>query len=347
MKIKIIAFAVVLVSLAAALIHNTFRLDGTYAGRVGGGRSVQIELANGSAILTADHVYDGPLTGTYTVTGGEITLSLSGIDGTPLEIKGTRDGKTIVLSGDSPFPDMSLMFRTTLDRILGWMPALLRASWTTLSITFLSVGLSLLLAVFLALGKISKNPVINPICRAYIFFFRGTPLLMQLFFIYFALPEIHTAFTIRDRFTAAVIAFTLNIAAYIAEIIRAAIQSIDKGQMEASKAMGLTYAQAMRLVIIPQAYRRMIPPVCNEFVMVLKDTSIVFVIGLVDLTTQTRQIQNSNATALVFIPAMILYLLMTGMFTAIFNRVERKLSVYESDSDSKLKMKAVTRTRKH
>jgi polar amino acid transport system permease protein len=217
----------------------------------------------------------------------------------------------------------------TLSKIIGWLPALLRASWTTLSFTVLSVSIALLLAVFLALGKISKSPLIAKPCAAYIFFFRGTPLLMQLFFIYYALPQISTSLTIRSRYLAALLAFTLNIAAYLAEIIRAAILSIDKGQMEASKALGLTYAQAMRLVVIPQAYRRMIPPICNEFVMVLKDTSVVFVIGLMDLTSQTRKIQSSNATALVFIPAMAMYLVMTGVFTAVFNRLEKKLSEYE------------------
>jgi len=216
-----------------------------------------------------------------------------------------------------------------LQRIIGWLPALLSASWTTLSITVLSVCLSLVVAIFLALGKISRNTVISKICSGYIFFFRGTPLMMQLFFIYYALPQIHTSLTIQSRYVAAIIAFTLNIAAYIAEIIRAAIQSIDKGQMEASKALGLSYAQAMRLVIIPQAYRRMIPPICNEFIMVLKDVSIVFVIGIMDLTSQTRKIQSSNATALVFIPAMIMYLLMTYVFTAVFNKLEKKLSEYE------------------
>ena len=214
-------------------------------------------------------------------------------------------------------------------RIIGWMPALLRASWTTLWLTIVSVSLALIVAVFLALGKISRNPVISKICGAYIFFFRGTPLMMQLFFIYYGLPQIHTSLTIYNKFIAAIFAFTLNIAAYIAEIIRAAIQSIDKGQMEASKALGLSYAQAMRLVIIPQAYRRMVPPICNEFIMVLKDISIVFVIGIMDLTSQTRKIQSSNATALVFIPAMILYLLMTYIFTTVFNKLEQKLSEYE------------------
>ena len=216
-----------------------------------------------------------------------------------------------------------------LSRVIGWIPALLRASWTTLSITVLSVCLAVIIAVFLALGKISRKQVVSKICGAYIFFFRGTPLLMQIFFIYYALPEISPALTIQSRFIAAVFAFTLNIAAYIAEIIRAAIQSIDKGQMEASRALGLTYGQAMRLVIIPQSYRRMIPPICNEFIMVLKDVSLVFVIGIMDLTSQTRKIQSSNATALVFIPAMVIYLVMTYVFTTVFNRLEKKLSAYE------------------
>jgi len=213
--------------------------------------------------------------------------------------------------------------------IIGWMPALLRASGTTLALTVVSMCLALIISIFLALGKISRNPVISRACGAYIFFFRGTPLLMQLFFIYYALPQIHPVLTIQSRFIAAVLAFTLNIAAYCAEIIRAAIQSIDKGQMEASKALGLNYAQAMRLVIIPQAYRRMIPPICNEFVLVLKDVSIVFVIGIMDLTSQTRKIQSSNATALVFIPAMLIYLVMTYIFTTVFDRLEKKLSEYE------------------
>ena len=214
-------------------------------------------------------------------------------------------------------------------RIIDWFPALIQASWTTLSITIISVSLALIISVFLALGKISKITVLSKICGAYIFFFRGTPLLMQLFFIYYALPQLHPALTIQSRFFAAILAFTLNIAAYCAEIIRAAIQSIDKGQMEASRALGLSYSQAMRLVIIPQAYRRMIPPICNEFIMVLKDVSIVFVIGIMDLTSQTRKIQSSNATALVFIPAMAIYLVMTYVFTTIFNKLEKRLSEYE------------------
>lgn len=216
-----------------------------------------------------------------------------------------------------------------INKIIGWMPALLRSTGTTLSLSVLSVAAALVFSVFLALGKISRNAVVSAVCRAYIFFFRGTPLLMQLFFIYYTLPQLVPALNIQSRFFAAWLAFTLNVAAYLAEIIRAAIESIDKGQMEASRALGLTHSQAMRLVIIPQAYRRMIPPICNEFVMVLKDTSLVSIIALTDLTYQTKIIASNKASALVYIPAMIIYLIITGVFTFIFNRLEKRLSIYE------------------
>jgi polar amino acid transport system permease protein len=216
-----------------------------------------------------------------------------------------------------------------MEKMIGWLPALFEGLKITLSLSILSVIAGLVLSLFLALGKISKNKILQKLSGAYIFFFRGTPLLMQLFFIYYALPQISPAFTIKSRFIAAFIAFTLNSAAYQAEIIRAAIQSIDKGQLEASKALGMTYGQAMRLIIIPQSYRRLIPPVGNEFIMVIKDTSLVSTIALVDLMKRTNQIQSSASTALVYIPAMIMYLLVTAVFTYVFNYLEKKFSVYE------------------
>lgn len=216
-----------------------------------------------------------------------------------------------------------------LQKIIGWLPALLDGLKITLSLSITSVCAGLILSLFLALAKISKNKVLQKISGVYIFFFRGTPLLMQLFFIYYALPQISPAFTIKSRFLAAFIAFTLNSAAYQAEIIRAAIQSIDKGQFEAAKALGMTHAQTMRLIIIPQSYRRLIPPVGNEFIMVIKDTSLVSTIALVDLMKRTSQIQSSASTALVYIPAMFLYLIITAVFTYIFNYLEKKFSVYE------------------
>jgi polar amino acid transport system permease protein len=151
---------------------------------------------------------------------------------------------------------------------------------------------------------------------------------MQLYFIYYGLPEITPYLTINNRFIAAFIAFSLNSVAYCAEIIRAAIQSIDKCQFEASRALGLSYAQTMRLVIIPQSIRRLIPPVGNEFIMMLKDASLVSIIALTDITKVTRSISSSAATALVYIPAMVLYLIITAVFSFVFHKMEEKYSVY-------------------
>jgi polar amino acid transport system permease protein len=222
-----------------------------------------------------------------------------------------------------------------LQRMISWIPALLGGARVTIGLTLLSVSAGVILSLFLALGKISKYRWINRFCSAYIFFFRGTPLLMQLFFIYYALPMVSPVFIIRtgdqffDRFIPAFIAFALNSAAYCAEIIRAAIQSIDKGQFEASRALGLSYPKTMSLVIVPQAIRRLIPPIGNEFIMVLKDASLVSMIALIDITKATRNIESSTRSALVYIPAMILYLIITAVFTFIFHKLEKKYSIYE------------------
>ena len=192
---------------------------------------------------------------------------------------------------------------------------MLHGAKLTISLTTFTVILGVILGVFLALGKISKNRVINKIASAYVFFFRGTPLLIQLFVVYFTV--------------AALIAFALNSGAYCAEIVRAAIQSIDKGQYEAAKALGMNYSQTMSLIVIPQSIRRMLPAICNEFIMVLKDASLVFAISLMDITTISNSIMNSDGSYIVFIPALIIYLIITAFFTYIFNKIEKKFSVYE------------------
>ena len=170
-----------------------------------------------------------------------------------------------------------------IQQIIGWMPALLQATGVTLALSVTSVLTALVLAVFLALGKISKNTVLRSVCGAYIFFFRGTPLLMQLFFLYYTLPQLVPAFNIQSRFLAAWIAFSLNVAAYLAEIIRAGIQAVDKGQMEGARSCGMTNAQAMRYVVMPQAVKNILPAIGNEFVTMVKETSIIQYLGIGDL----------------------------------------------------------------
>ena len=135
--------------------------------------------------------------------------------------------------------------------------------------------------------------------------------------------------TIPDRFLAAFIAFTLNSGAYCAENIRAAIQSIDKGQFEAAKALGLSYGQTMWKIIIPQTYRRLIPPIANEFIMVLKDASLTSIIALQDLSKITNSILTSTGEVSVYIVSMVIYLIITAVFSKVFGVLEKKFSVYE------------------
>ena len=226
-------------------------------------------------------------------------------------------------------------------RMLGCKENMLHGAKLTISLTTFTVILGVILGVFLALGKISKNKIINKLSSAYVFFFRGTPLLIQLFVVYFTVPGLF-GFAWRDFFSAAdadgvykgafiaaLIAFALNSGAYCAEIVRAAIQSIDKGQYEAGKALGMSYGQTMSLIVIPQSIRRMLPAICNEFIMVLKDASLVFAISLMDITTISNSIMNSDGSYIVFIPALIIYLIITAFFTYIFNKIEKKFSIYE------------------
>lgn len=212
---------------------------------------------------------------------------------------------------------------------IAWMPNLLSGTWVMISLTVCSVIVGVILSIFLALGKMSKVKLLRWFCEAYIFFFRGTPLLMQLFFVYYGLPLLNPALSINSRFMAAWLAFSLNSGAYCAEIIRAAIQSIDKGQFEAAKVLGFSYGRTMRKIIIPQTYRRLIPPIANEFIMVLKDASLTSLIALQDLSKVTQSIMTSTNQVSVYIPSMAIYLVITAVFTKVFNDLEKKFSVYE------------------
>ena len=216
-----------------------------------------------------------------------------------------------------------------LANAITWIPSLLDGAKITVLLTLFSVTTGIFLSIFLALGKMSRIKPISWFCRGYIFFFRGTPLLMQLYFIWFGIPLIIPALTISDRFLAAWITFSLNGGAYCAEIIRAAIESIDKGQFEASKAIGLNYRQTMIKVIIPQTYRRLIPPLANEFIMVLKDAALTSIIALKDLSKVTSSIMSSTGEVAVFLVAMIIYLIITAIFSRFFVFLEKKFSVYD------------------
>ncbi len=202
----------------------------------------------------------------------------------------------------------------------------------TLSLTFVAILFGMVLGLLLAFGRMSKSKTLQGITWTYIWVFRGTPMMLQLMIIYFGIPLISSALFGRpmgpERMTSAYVGLTLNTAAYLAEIFRAGILSIDKGQLEAGKALGMTNGQTMRKIIIPQTIRRIIPPFSNEFVMLLKDSSVVYILGIGDLTRTSRQFAAQGEVKFYFIAGAI-YLVLTTIFTVLFDRLEKKYAKYE------------------
>jgi polar amino acid transport system permease protein len=217
-------------------------------------------------------------------------------------------------------------WHTVLSDVLRFLPALAKGTLMTLLLVLCTILVSPLGGLLLALGRISTLRPLAAICWFITWFFRGTPLLLQLFFIYYGLPSLGITLA---PLTAAVIGLGLNYSAYLGEIIRGAIQSIDHGQMEAAKAIGMSYGQTMRRVIIPQTYKRLMPPVGNEFIALIKDTALVSTIAMVELMRAADQLFNTyfNITALGL--AAVIYLLLTTIFTFIFEKIEYRAGIYE------------------
>jgi His/Glu/Gln/Arg/opine family amino acid ABC transporter permease subunit len=210
-----------------------------------------------------------------------------------------------------------------------YLPYLLQGALVTIEIAVIGVIFGSIIGLLVGLGRISSNPLISQISRFYIWVIRGTPLLLQLFVIHFAIPSVFSALTM-PPFVSACIALSLNAAAYIAEIARGAIQSIDKGQMEAARSLGLSSGQAMRRVIIPQAFRRMLPPLGNEFIALIKESSLVSTIALYDLLRTGQQIISSTYRYMeVFLLVGLIYLLLTTIMSYIVGKIEQKVGAYE------------------
>jgi polar amino acid transport system permease protein len=205
--------------------------------------------------------------------------------------------------------------------------------WVTIFIAACSISLATVLALMGALGRISKNPVAYGISGFYTSFFRGTPLIVQMFLIYLALPQMVQGASqgVRDFFTlepveAGIIALGLNYGAYMTEIFRAGIQSVSHGQREAAEALGMTYRQTMKRVVLPQAGRVIIPPTGNEFIAMLKDTALVSFLGSSFAMMEIfRRAQLMGKAAFRNMEALILVAGMYWMLTAIFTFFQRKL----------------------
>ncbi len=214
----------------------------------------------------------------------------------------------------------------------------------TLGITLASFLFILVVGLIGGLGRIAKNPIINGVASIYVEIIRGIPLLVQLLFIYYALPillrdlgvrlaGIWPALSVRlinvklNPFLAAVVGLTVCYGAYMSEIFRAGIEAVPKGQMEAARSLGMGYLQAMRYVILPQAVRVILPPVGNEFVALLKDSSLVSVVAVADMTRRGREFMASTFMPLeTWLMVALLYLVMTLFFARVVAYIERKTS---------------------
>jgi len=203
---------------------------------------------------------------------------------------------------------------------------ILKGSVLTIKLYSVTIILSIPLGILLAILKISKSALIRQLIGFYTWVFRGTPLLLQLFFTYYGLSVIGINL---QPFTAAALTFVFNYSAYLTEIFRAGIESIDKGQYEAAMALNMSYPQTMRRIILPQVVRRTIPPTCNEAIVLVKDTALVVVIGMGDMLRSAKEIFTRDFSIVPFIIAAILYLLMTTVIVYIFKKIEMKYSVYE------------------
>jgi len=200
----------------------------------------------------------------------------------------------------------------------------IKGTGVTLFVSFFGVIFGVCLGLILALMNLSKKPIFSTPARWYINFVRGTPLLVQVFLVYYGLPRV--GFDFIPDIWLVIIAVSLNSAAYVAEIVRAGIQSIDKGQMEAARSLGMTHRMAMRYIIIPQAFKNILPALGNEFIILIKESAIISIVGVHDLMYNTDTIRGISFRP--FSPlviAAIIYFVITFTLSKLLASVERRL----------------------
>ena len=205
------------------------------------------------------------------------------------------------------------------------MPQVIVGLKSTLEIFTLTLALSIPLGIIVALGRLSKIKIINKITSFYVLIMRGTPLLLQIVFIFFGLPNLNIVI---DRFPAAIIAFTLNYGGYFGEIFRAGISSVDVDQNEAAQVLGLSKTDTFFRIILPQAFKTVLPPVANEIVTLVKDTALVYVIGLDELLRVGKIACNRDSSLLPLLIIGLVYLILIGIFTKLLDKLEKKYQYY-------------------
>lgn len=244
--------------------------------------------------------------------------------------------------------DALLEVRFDLDTVRQFLfhPIILRGLRETLYISLVAMVLGILLGTGLGVMRVSRNPLASGFAGLYVWFWRATPVVLQLLIMYFGLRQVFDDDLFRDNWTrwrAAVVTFGLNEAAYMAEIVRAGIQSVESGQMDAAKSLGMTNLQAIRRVILPQALRVMVPPTGNEFIAMLKNTSVAFAIAVVELTNAAKIQSARNFKVMeLYTVAAFSYLAVVTAFSLMQAEVERLLASGERDQPETLLSRAIS-----
>lgn len=213
-----------------------------------------------------------------------------------------------------------------MNYLLGLMPQVLEGLKVTLEIFILTLVLSIPLGIIVGFMRTSKSIILRKISGAYVLIMRGTPLLLQIIVIFFGLPLVGITF---DRFPSAIIAFTLNYGAYFGEIFRAGIQSIDEGQIEAAEVLGITPKDTFFRIILPQAFKTVLPPVANEITTLVKDTSLVYIVGMDELLKVGKIASNRDVSLLPLLIVGAVYLIVIGILSKLLKKLEYKYDYYK------------------
>lgn len=213
-----------------------------------------------------------------------------------------------------------------INEIIAFIPQVLEGLKVTIEIFIITLILSIPLGGIIALGRISKVKILNSITGVYVLILRGTPLLLQILFIFFGLPLINISI---PRFPAAILAMVLNYGAYFGEIFRAGILSIDKGQFEGAEVLGLSKKDTFFRIIMPQALKRIFPPVANEIITLVKDTALVYVVGLDELLKVAKIASNRLSSIMPFVVIGVVYLLFNWLITKVLESIEKRFSYYQ------------------
>jgi polar amino acid transport system permease protein len=248
-------------------------------------------------------------------------------DQNSLTLKELRGGRTQTLTGFDELlvGDGDLVFQNDpLARKRGLVAGPLAIGlWMTLKISAIALVFSMLLGLVAGLGRIAKNPAVYGLATTYVELIRGTPLLVQIFIFYFFVGTVMKL----SAFTAGVAALAVFTGAYVAEIVRAGIEAVPRGQMEAARSLGMSVPQAMRHVVLPQALRKTLPPLAGQFINLIKDSSLVSVMALTDLTKAGREVVASTFSPFeVWFTVAAMYLLLTGALSIVVRRLERRLA---------------------